>query len=60
MEKSGIEKWNHMHPKGTPVSVGRRTATVTRSDAFVSGKGRSMVWLQGFTFPVELTRVRAL
>jgi len=60
MEKTGIDMWNQMHPVRTPVSVGRRTATVTRSGAFVSGKGKSMVWLVGFAFPVELTRVRAL
>ncbi|VFQ43479.1 hypothetical protein MSL71_11140 [Desulfoluna butyratoxydans] len=60
MDNTGIDKWNQMHPVKTPVSVGRKTATVTRSGAFVSGKGKSMVWLEGFAFPVELTKVRAL
>lgn len=60
MLHEGLNQWNHMHPIHTPVTVGRKTATLTRSDAFVSRKGNSMVWLVGFTFPVELTRVKAL
>lgn len=60
MYRKGIKQWNHMHPIYTPVSVGRRTGALTVSDAFISRKGRSMVWVAGFIYPVYLTRVKAL